>query len=77
MVRNVHQTAKIAPKLLAKWHNRTTPKGLMQCDLQFYNMKTANITPHRTSIYINIFIYLFYIIYIISTKYQYINNLIL
>ena len=49
----VYQTAKIAktaPKLLAKWHNRTAPQ----------------VTVHRTApfIYINIFIYLILNIYI-------------
>ena len=67
--RGVHQTAqtaKIAPKPSAKWHNRiapqvilhrTAPHRMVQCGLRFYNKKTVQTALHRTLLYINIFNY--------------------
>ena len=69
------QTAKIAPKPSAKWHNRTAPQVILhrtaphrmvQCGLRFYNKKTAQTAPHRT-LYILIYLIIFNIKYIINS----------
>ena len=76
--RGVHQiayTAKIAPKLLAQWHNYIAPQHcttsngtshrMMQCCLQFYNKKIAQTAPHP--LYKLIYLFIFNIKYIINS----------
>ena len=47
--------------------SNSAPQRMVQCGLQFYNKKTTQTAQHRiaSSLYINIFIYLFLILNIL------------
>ena len=71
--RGVHLTAQIVkttPKPSAKWYNPTTPQVtvhhigphcMVQCNLRFYNNKIAQTALLVPSLYINIYIYIYFL----------------